>query len=45
MPKAYVTNTDSDDISVVDLDLLKEVDRISIGGSPRGAVKFDSQKN
>lgn len=45
MSKAYVTNTDSDDISVVDIANSKEVCRISIGGSPRGSVRFDPQKN
>lgn len=43
--KAYVTNTDSDDISVVDLDSHQEKTRISIGGSPRGSVRFDPQRN
>lgn len=38
---AYVTNTDSDDISVVDLKRRKETNRIRIGGSPRGSVRFD----
>jgi YVTN family beta-propeller protein len=43
--KAYVTNTDSDDISVVDLDGRQELTRVYIGGSPRGAVRFDAQRN
>lgn len=45
MSKAYVTNTDSDDISVVNLESRKETERISIGGSPRGSVRFDPHKN
>jgi YVTN family beta-propeller protein len=45
MNKAYVTNTDSDDISVVDLDERREISRLSIGGSPRGSVRFDPEKN
>jgi YVTN family beta-propeller protein len=45
MSLAYVTNTDSDDISVVDLGARKEVDRFAIGGSPRGSVRFDPQRN
>ncbi|WP_109529278.1 MULTISPECIES: beta-propeller fold lactonase family protein [Nocardia] len=43
--KAYVTNTDSDDISVVDVKSRKELKRVSVGGSPRGAVRFDREKN
>lgn len=43
--RAYVTNTDSDDISVVDLDSRQELTRVSIGGSPRGSVRFDPQRN
>lgn len=39
----YVTNTDSNDISVVDVNSKKELKRIPIGGSPRGAVKFDKE--
>lgn len=39
---AYTTNTDSDDISVVDLNERREVDRITIGGSPRGSVRIDA---
>lgn len=45
MSKAYVTNTDSDDISVVDLSTKIEISRVSIGGSPRGSVRFDPFKN
>jgi YVTN family beta-propeller protein len=41
----YTTNTDSDDISVVDPNLRQEIDRITIGGSPRGSVKFDNIKD
>lgn len=37
----YVTNTDSNDISVVDNAQRIEVKRIPVGESPRGAVKFD----
>lgn len=40
---AYVTNTDSNDISVVDLDENKEMGRIPIGGSPRGGMAVDSK--
>jgi YVTN family beta-propeller protein len=43
--RAYITNTDSDDISVVDLHSRHEITRISIGGSPRGSVRFDPQRN
>ena len=42
---AYVTNTDSDDISVVDIADRQEQTRVSIGGSPRGSVRFDPQHN
>lgn len=38
---AYVTNTDSNDISVVDLTENKEIGRIPIGGSPRGSMAID----
>jgi len=41
----YSTNTDSDDISVVDLERREEISRIAIGGSPRGSVKFDKKRN
>jgi len=37
----YSTNTDSDDVSVVDTQKREEIARIPVGGSPRGAVKFD----
>lgn len=40
----YVTNTDSDDISVVSIDSFEEIERIPVGGSPRGSVRFDKQK-
>jgi YVTN family beta-propeller protein len=40
----YSTNTDSDDISVADPATRKEIIRIPVGGSPRGAVKFDKTK-
>lgn len=43
--KAYVTNTDSDDISVVDVEGRKEVHRLTVGGSPRGSVRFDPEGN
>jgi YVTN family beta-propeller protein len=43
--KAYITNTDSDDISVVDLNSRQELTRVSIGGSSRGSVRFDPQRN
>lgn len=39
---AYVTNTDSNDISVIDLASQKELGRIPIGGSPRGCMVIDS---
>jgi len=44
LPIAYVTNTDSDDISVVSISARKEIGRIPIGGSPRGSVRFDADK-
>jgi len=37
----YVTNTDSNDISVVDNSERVELKKIPVGESPRGAVKFD----
>ncbi|ARU60299.1 hypothetical protein CBW65_03890 [Tumebacillus avium] len=40
---AYVTNTDSNDISVIDLADQKELGRIPIGGSPRGCMIIDPQ--
>lgn len=40
---AYVTNTDSNDISVVDLNETVEVERIPIGGSPRGGMGIDNK--
>lgn len=40
---AYVTNTDSNDISVVDLDEKIEVERIPVGGSPRGGMAIDNK--
>lgn len=40
---AYVTNTDSNDISVVDLTENTEVGRIPIGGSPRGGMAIDKK--
>ncbi len=40
----FSTNTDSDDLSVVDAKERKQVARISVGGSPRGSVKFDKPK-
>ena len=43
--RAFVTNTDSDDISVVDLTSRKEQARMAVGGSPRGSVRFDPQRN
>ena len=36
----YSTNTDSNDISVIDLSTRREVTRISVGGSPRGSVRI-----
>lgn len=39
----YVTNTDSNDISVVDVSKQKERGRIPIGGSPRGSMAIDNQ--
>jgi len=41
---AYSTNTDSDDISIVDTVQNREIERIPVGGSPRGSVKFDRAK-
>jgi len=40
---AYVTNTDSNDLSVVDLVEQKELGRIPIGGSPRGCMVIDAK--
>ena len=40
---AYVTNTDSNDISVVDMTEQKEIGRIPIGGSPRGCMIIDTK--
>ncbi|OAU15787.1 YncE family protein [Lacticaseibacillus rhamnosus] len=40
---AYVTNTDSNDISVVDLQTSSEINRIAIGDSPRGAMAIDKK--
>lgn len=42
---AYVTNTDSNDISLIDLENQKEIGRIPIGGSPRGAMAVDSNNS
>lgn len=41
---AYVTNTDSNDISVIDLQTSSEINRISIGDSPRGAMAIDKKR-
>ncbi|MFS8162483.1 YncE family protein [Lacticaseibacillus rhamnosus] len=41
---AYVTNTDSNDISVVDLQTSSEINRIAIGDSPRGAMAIDKKR-
>ncbi|HEU4965259.1 MAG TPA: beta-propeller fold lactonase family protein [Bacilli bacterium] len=42
---AYVTNTDSNDISVIDVAEQKELGRIPIGGSPRGCMIIDPKGN
>lgn len=34
--KAYVSNSDSDDVSVVDLSTMAEITRIDVGNEPRG---------
>jgi len=39
----FVTNTDSDDVSVVDAVKRVETERIAVGGSPRGSVRFDRE--
>lgn len=41
---AYVTNTDSNSISVVDLQTSEEVKQIDIGDSPRGAMAIDKKR-
>lgn len=38
---AYVTNTDANNISVIDLSKNEEIGVIPIGGSPRGAMAID----
>ncbi|MEM5008936.1 YncE family protein [Priestia megaterium] len=40
---AYVTNTDSNDISIVDIEDKKELGRIPVGGSPRGGMAIDKK--
>lgn len=42
---AYVTNTDSNSVSVVDVEQAFEYGRIEIGDSPRGAMAIDQDKN
>lgn len=39
----YVTNTDSNDISVIDINEQKEIGRVPIGGSPRGGMAIDNK--
>ncbi|WP_430595929.1 YncE family protein [Streptococcus gallolyticus] len=41
---AFITNTDSNTISVVDLQLNEEVKQIAIGDSPRGAMAIDKSR-
>ncbi|MCS4487602.1 YncE family protein [Streptococcus sciuri] len=41
---AFITNTGSNTISVVDLQLNKEVKQIAIGDSPRGAMAIDRSR-
>lgn len=40
---AYVTNTDTNDLSVIDLEQQLEVGRIPVGGSPRGGMAIDNK--
>lgn len=40
---AYVTNTDSNDISVISLSDQKEIGRVPVGGSPRGGMAIDAK--
>ncbi|AQZ47685.1 40-residue YVTN family beta-propeller repeat [Paenibacillus larvae subsp. larvae] len=40
---AYVTNTDSNDISVISLSNQTEIGRIPVGGSPRGGMAIDAK--
>ncbi|MCR6850046.1 MULTISPECIES: YncE family protein [Bacillus] len=40
---AYITNTDSSDISVVDLEEQKEIKRIPTGSNPRGGMAIDNK--
>lgn len=42
---AYVTNTDSNNVSIVDLQTFEEVKRIDIGDSPRGAMAIDKKRS
>lgn len=42
---AYITNTDSNSLSVVDIDSAHEFGRIEIGDTPRGAMAIDTDKN
>lgn len=44
MTLAYSTNTDSNDISVIDMKSKQEITKIPVGGSPRGPVEFDKTK-
>ncbi|CAM3008241.1 YncE family protein [Hathewaya histolytica] len=39
--KLYISNMGDGTVSVIDLELLKEVDKISIGGMPRGIIEKD----
>lgn len=41
---AYITNTDSNTISVVDLQTTEEVKQVEIGDSPRGAMAIDKKR-
>lgn len=41
---AYVTNTDSNTLSVVDLCTNEELKQIEIGDSPRGAIGIDTMR-
>jgi YVTN family beta-propeller protein len=41
---AFVTNTDSNDISVVSMQERREIARIPVGGSPRGSVRIAPDK-
>ncbi|WP_151275693.1 YncE family protein [Bacillus pumilus] len=38
----YVTNTDSNDISVIDINTNVEIGRIPVGGSPRGGMAIEN---